>query len=592
MARDARLVGVALAGGIGTASGAAYVQFVRDLGHWSALEIVSFFAGSAVVAWLAWRFVEPFLATVFLTHRLPESPRHAPQRMSFRRYAKVFLVVLTTAVFAEALVHSLTHGIERVVLWLTATVAYGLVTYSWGVGAQRTPPRPARMGTLAGLAVGGVTSGAVALIAWTREVPGVLPTVHPNLASFLGYAAGGAISMGLRGLVGGKAVELAGRMPAGLRVALSIGVLSLLQGIPAALTGDGDWWSRAAEGLGWGAGLLFHSATDAVLRPSDRSHQATPVEAVAPEPVTGPLSSRAPRAPARRQPVPPDALRRRERIAVALGGGIGAASALAYALFLDDIRTWHATQIISFFVVTAIVTWLAWRFMEPFFASVLLERRLPRLSGMQERRRHFGKAFLAVLTSAVTLEVLLHSFTTRGGQGFLFWLASVVIFSSITFGWTRGVLRRPPRAGRVGAMVGGLVGAATLGGLGLFVGGAVVFPAAQGLAGSTTANPTDAVSLAFSGLVTMAARGYGGGKAVDLGGRLPVGVRVTLGVVVIVIAQIALELGGMRAMGLAYVPPWGRWLLEAVGWGLGVLLCPYSEAVLGRRDGEPATQRA
>jgi MFS family permease len=587
VARDSRRLDVALAGGLGTASGQAYLDSCRDLAHWSPLEILAFLLGTVIVAWLAWRFVEPFFGALFLTGHLVAADRHPPRSLNVRRYLRVFVVVLTTAVFAETLVHSLTHELGRVVEWISAIATYGLVTYAWAVGAARQPPRAARWGALAGALVGLAVSGVVAVIAFRLGVDGVFPPGRPpSIASVVCSAVGGAIAMSIRGFAGGKAIDLRSRLPAGLRVLAGVGVVTLLQGVVAAVLGSPAWSSRVVEAIGWGAGLLFHPAADAVLGSSSGERQASPSRPAAPEPPPASPGRPGPSRDAASQPGVSGteaarlALERRGHISVALAGGIGAASGISYWAFIEHVRDWPAIRIAVFFLITAIVAWLAWRFFEPFFASVLLRRRLPGAPEPGPRvPRRLGMAFLAVLTSAVTLEVLFHALMIQHGQGLLQWLGAVVMFTVVTYAWARAARRQPTRAGRAGAVAGALVGAGTLGAVGAFVGGGAVFQEAQALGASTQASLADAINLALTGLVTMAPRGYGGGKAIDLGGRLPVGVRVMLGVSMVVAAQIGVDVLGMAALGVRIRSPWEVWALEAIGWGVGVLLCPYSESV-------------
>lgn len=585
MVRDSRRLDVALAGGLGTASGQAYLDLCRDLAHWSPREILAFLLGTVIVAWLAWRFVEPFFGALFLTGHLVAADRHPPRSLNVRRYLRVFVVVLTTAVFAETLVHSLTHELGRVVEWISAIATYGLVTYAWTVGAARQPPRAARWGALAGALVGLAVSGVVAVIAFRMAVDGFFPPGRsPGIASVVGYAVGGAVSMSIRGFAGGKAVDLRGRLPAGLRVLAGVGVVTLLQGVVAAVLGSPSWSSRVVEAVGWGAGLLFHPAADAVLSSAgERQASASRPAATEPPPASparpGPSREASPQSGVSGTEAARHALERRGQISVALAGGIGAASGISYWTFIVHVRDWTTIRIGVFFLITAIVAWLAWRFFEPFFASVLLRRRLPGAPEPGRGPRRLGMAFLAVLTSAVTLEVLFHSLMIGRGQGFLLWLGGVIMFTVVTYAWARAAPRRPMRAGRAGAVAGALVGAGTLGVLGAFVGGGVVFPEAQALGASTGVSLADAIALALTGLVTMAPRGYGGGKAIDLGGRLPVGIRVMLGVSAIVAVQIGVDILGMAALGVRVRSPWEVWVLEAIGWGVGVLLCPYSESV-------------
>jgi hypothetical protein len=266
---------------------------------------------------------------------------------------------------------------------------------------------------------------------------------------------------------------------------------------------------------------------------------------------------------------------------VALAGGIGAASGLAYYSFLVEIQRWSYFQISIFFLATGIIAWLAWRFVEPFFATVLLGHRLP--SSQQERPvtwRRFAKTYLVVLTTAVFAEVLLHAVTTHGGTGLPLWFAEVLMFGAVTYSWTLGAGQRSPRAARTGGIAGAIIGGITLGVIGLFFGYGAVFPETRAYGASVEPSRGDMLGLAIGGAIAMGIRGFAGGKAIDVGGRIPVGFRVMLGVGAAVLIQGLLEQGLMYAFGVSCRFRWLQLFLQAIGWGVGLLMYPHSDFVL------------
>jgi hypothetical protein len=190
--------------------------------------------------------------------------------------------------------------------------------------------------------------------------------------------------------------------------------------------------------------------------------------------------------------------------------------------------------------------------------------------------RRYLKAYLVILTTAVIMEVLLYAVTHNPAR-MIVWFAAVAMYGVVTYGWTRGTQHSPPRAATTGTISGATVGAVVQGVVGLV---GLVFRIATLFPESRNPGVANMLGRMVGGAIAMGIRGFAGGKAIDVGGRIPVGFRVMLGVGAAVLIQGLLEQGLMYAFGVSCRFRWLQLFLQAIGWGVGLLMYPHSDFVL------------
>jgi hypothetical protein len=184
--------------------------------------------------------------------------------------------------------------------------------------------------------------------------------------------------------------------------------------------------------------------------------------------------------------------------------------------------------------------------------------------------RRYLKAYLVILTTAVIMEVLLYAVTHNPAR-MIVWFAAVAMYGVVTYGWTRGTQHSPPRAATTGTISGATVGAVVQGVVGLV---GLVFRIATLFPESRNPGVANMLGRMVGGAIAMGIRGFAGGKAIDVGGRIPVGFRVMLGV------GVAVGLQGIVGAAMGAPPGWWDKLLETFGWGVGLLMYPSSDPVL------------
>jgi hypothetical protein len=253
---------IAVAGALGASAAILFVSFYQEtMSRWSTSQYVVFFVVTAFVAWLTWQFFEPFFRRALLG---AQDQAHEPRHRGVQ-YLRHFAAVLATAVMMTFFLQGLTmrQGGGFLILLFSMPV-YGLITYAWMAGAINQPKRAGRWGGIAGVVGGAVTLGSLGLFVGVETV---FPTLPPDpdiprgpgpLAVFL-LAGTGAMTMGLRGLVGGKAIEWLTPLRIGFRVIIGIAATALLGVVQAMALGLPDNHAvHFAAAVGWGVGLIIY----------------------------------------------------------------------------------------------------------------------------------------------------------------------------------------------------------------------------------------------------------------------------------------------------------------------------------------------
>jgi len=225
-------VRVACAGAFGAAWGSIFYLSLVHILHGSWVSAVLFVVGTIVVAFAAWRFIEPFIRRVL--GEKAEAHGHLAETRAFRLG---LAAVTVTALMMEPIV----HGLQDLANWAQAVrdvILVGFITFGWAQ-AVRTG-RGAWLfglgyGAGAGAIAGVLSAGAVYVLATAADRASI------NYLFFVFAAIGGCLTGSVWGSFGGAALHLLPRARVWLRLlpglALAAVVLAVLLHVLVGLLG-------------------------------------------------------------------------------------------------------------------------------------------------------------------------------------------------------------------------------------------------------------------------------------------------------------------------------------------------------------------
>jgi hypothetical protein len=274
-AGERRLLFVAVGAGVGAAWGPIwyYVVFLK-LFHKGLLAVLLLVLGTALVTFIAWRFVEPAMARLFGLKQDHGGPSLS-SKLFFRAYAGIFATGLVMAPIEKGLV-------DLPIFWMTSAllvVLGGAITHGWARAAELGRPM-----WLAGM-LNGLGYGALAGVAMVALfMPAQAWSAQP-LPFFVGAFLFGAIHLAIWGVLwgaaGGAAIQYLPGLRIWLRALLGLGAgtvfivlakellfaaLSIGQDLPIML-------SLVFTTLGWSAAIWIYSPAQSAL--TSRSERAT-----------------------------------------------------------------------------------------------------------------------------------------------------------------------------------------------------------------------------------------------------------------------------------------------------------------------------